>query len=124
NLSTPPMKTQRAAAAQTAHILTLSCKDRTGLVASVTGLLFECGGNILESQQFDDLKTGNFFMRIVFDLPESAAVETLRERFATIVTDPEATWNIRPAAHRKKVLLMVSKFDHCLGDLLYRLRIG
>ena len=118
------MKTQRAAAAQTAHILTLSCKDRTGLVASVTGLLFEFGGNILESQQFDDLKTGNFFMRIVFDLPESAAVETLRERFATIVTDPEATWNIRPAAHRKKVLLMVSKFDHCLGDLLYRLRIG
>jgi formyltetrahydrofolate deformylase len=118
------MNTTRSAAAKTAHILTLSCKDRTGLVASVTSLLFEHGGNILESQQFDDLRTGNFFMRIVFDLPGDAGIEAIRDRFAAILTDPDATWRIRPGTQRKKVLLMVSKFDHCLGDLLYRLRIG
>ena len=49
-------------------ILTLSCEDRPGLVAAVAGLLFENGGNILEAQQFDDVETGRFFMRVVFDL--------------------------------------------------------
>lgn len=108
-----------------AHVLTLSCEDRAGLVAKVTGLLFECGGNIFEAQQFDDTGTGRFFMRIVFrpgDFDADAAM--LRERFAALASDHGMTWALRSLAEPKRVLLMVSRFDHCLGDLLYRVRIG
>jgi formyltetrahydrofolate deformylase len=107
------------------HILTLSCDDRPGLVASVSGLLFENGGNILEAQQFDDVETGRFFMRVVFDLKADApGIESLRERFAVIADKNGMEWQLRPKDQRKRVLLLVSKFDHCLGDLLYRNRIG
>jgi formyltetrahydrofolate deformylase len=106
----------------TAHTLTLSCQDRPGLVAAVTSILFENGGNILEAQQFDDLETGRFFMRTVFDLPgESAA---LSERFAPLAAQHGMDWTLRAKDERRKVMLLVSKFDHCLGDLLYRMRIG
>ncbi|HWW64792.1 MAG TPA: formyltetrahydrofolate deformylase [Sphingomonadaceae bacterium] len=107
------------------HILTLSCDDRPGLVASVSGLLFENGGNILEAQQFDDVETGRFFMRVVFDLKADVpGIESLRERFAVIADKNGMEWQLRPKDQRKRVLLLVSKFDHCLGDLLYRNRIG
>jgi formyltetrahydrofolate deformylase len=107
------------------HILTLSCDDRPGLVAAVAGLLFENGGNILEAQQFDDVETGRFFMRVVFDLGATATgIESLRERFAVVADANAMKWHMRPASEHKRVLLLVSKFDHCLGDLLYRNRIG
>jgi len=106
----------------TDHILTLSCEDRPGLVAAVAGLLFESGGNILEAQQFDDVETGRFFMRVVFDLAgDSGAV---RARFAQMAARHGMDWRLRPRGERRKVMLLVSKFDHCLGDLLYRMRIG
>lgn len=108
-----------------AYILTLSCEDRPGLVATVTGLLFENGGNILEAQQFNDQETNRFFMRVVFDLAGGeAAVEALRRRFETLAGDLGLAWRLRPVAQKQRVLLLVSKFDHCLGDLLYRNRIG
>jgi formyltetrahydrofolate deformylase len=106
----------------TSHILTLSCEDRPGLVASVAGLLFESGGNILEAQQFDDVETGRFFMRILFDLEGDS--DDLRRRFAKVAALHAMDWRLRPRDERKKVMLLVSKFDHCLGDLLYRARIG
>jgi formyltetrahydrofolate deformylase len=106
----------------TSTILTLSCEDRPGLVAAVAGLLFESGGNILEAQQFDDVETGRFFMRVLFDLDGDS--EDLRQRFAGVATRYGMDWRLRARDERKKVMLLVSKFDHCLGDLLYRARIG
>jgi formyltetrahydrofolate deformylase len=107
----------------TAYILTLSCEDRPGIVAAVARLLAEQGGNIREAQQFNDPETGRFFMRVLFDM-DAGALSALRERCAGVVAAFGMEWTLRPQAERKRVLLMVSKFDHCLGDLLYRLRIG
>ena len=104
------------------HILTLSCEDRPGLVAAVTSMLFENQGNILEAQQFDDLETGRFFMRVVFDLAGES--DTFRDRFAPLAESHGMAWTLRAQGERRKVMLLVSKFDHCLGDLLYRMRIG
>ena len=108
-----------------AHILTLSCEDRPGLVATVTGLLFESGANILEAEQFDDRETGRFFMRVVFhqDGGDAAAV-ALRKRFTALAERLGLAWRLRAQSDRQKVMLLVSKFDHCLGDLLYRHRTG
>ena len=106
-------------------ILTLSCEDRPGLVAAVAGLLFENGGNILEAQQFDDVETGRFFMRVVFDLDGGeAAGGALGTRFQALAGLHGMDWRLRRRDERKKVMMLVSKFDHCLGDLLYRTRIG
>ncbi|MBB3861655.1 formyltetrahydrofolate deformylase [Novosphingobium hassiacum] len=104
-------------------ILTLSCEDRPGIVARVTGKLFDLGGNILEAQQFDDPASGRFFMRVVFG-PGDADVAAFREGFAPVADQFAMDWNIRDTSVNRKVILMVSKFDHCLGDLLYRTRIG
>ena len=105
--------------------LTLSCDDRPGLVAAVATFLATRGGNILDAQQFDDRQTNRFFMRVVFELTEAGeTVDTLRAAFAEIATKHGMDWRLRAAAERQKVLLLVSKFDHCLGDLLYRTRIG
>ncbi|XHR99710.1 formyltetrahydrofolate deformylase [Sphingomonas sp. DBB INV C78] len=111
---------------KSAHVLTLSCADRPGLVAAVAGLLATNGGNILESQQFDDLETGRFFMRVVFDLgAASIDAAEFRQRFGEEIAAPYAMdWRLRCMSERQRVLLLVSKFDHCLGDLIYRNRIG
>ena len=106
------------------EILTLSCDDRPGLVASVARLLADNGGNILDSQQFNDRETGRFFMRVGFELGEGTLLDPLRAAFAPFAGENAMTWTLRPAGYRQKVLLLVSKFDHCIGDLLYRHRIG
>ncbi|MGL3210597.1 formyltetrahydrofolate deformylase [Bradyrhizobium sp. BR 1433] len=106
-------------------ILTLSCPDRSGIVSAVSSLLFQGGCNILDAQQFDDIETGRFFMRVVFDRLDqarseteiAASVEDLAERLSM-------TFTLQQSAAKKRVLLLVSKFDHCLADLLYRWRIG
>jgi formyltetrahydrofolate deformylase len=104
-------------------ILTLSCEDKPGIVARVTGNLFDAGGNIREAQQFDDPQSGKFFMRVVFNPGESDAA-AFRTSFAPVAEQFGMTWNIRDTSVNRKVILMVSKFDHCLGDLLYRTRLG
>ncbi|NUQ18437.1 MAG: formyltetrahydrofolate deformylase, partial [Sphingomonas sp.] len=103
-------------------ILTLSCDDKPGLVAAVASFLFQNGGNILEASQFNDQETKRFFMRVVFELTGSAGFDEVRERFADLARQNGMEWKIRPVAEHRRVL--VSKFDHCLGDLLYRHRIG
>ena len=108
-----------------AYILTLSCDDRPGLVAAVAGFLRDNGGNILEAQQFDDLDTKRFFMRIKFDLDAAPADhDALSGRFGELAASHGMAWSLRAIDQRKRVLLLVSRFDHCLGDLLYRYRIG
>ncbi len=104
-------------------VLTFSCADVPGIVASVTGTLFEQGANVLEAQQFDDQETGRFFMRVVFDPGEKNA-EALRAALAPLAARHGMEWGLRDTTHKRRVVLMVSKFDHCLGDLLYRTRIG
>lgn len=103
--------------------LTLQCDDRPGLVADVATLLTQQGGNITDAQQFNDKLTDRFFMRVEFEIAPGA-VETLRRPFAGLADERGMEWNLRRRNERQKVLLMVSKFDHCLGDLLYRWRIG
>ena len=104
-------------------ILTLSCADRPGITARVTNFLFERGGNVLEAQQFNDQTSDAFFMRVEFD-PRGVAADTLRADFAAIADEFRMDWTIALRDRPRRVLIMVSKFDHCLASLLYRWRIG
>jgi formyltetrahydrofolate deformylase len=104
------------------YILTLSCEDRPGLVAQVTSAIFRNEGNISDARQFDDPETGLFFMRIEFHSPRP--IEALSHALDPIATAHAMQWQLRRAGERSRVILMVSRFDHCLADLLYRNRIG
>jgi formyltetrahydrofolate deformylase len=104
-------------------ILTLSCPDQPGIVARVSAFLFERGCNILDAQQFDDQETGRFFMRVVFD-PAEADAASLRLAFAGLAASLSMTWRLRDPAVRQRVMILASRSDHCLADLLYRWRIG
>jgi formyltetrahydrofolate deformylase len=107
------------------YTLTLSCPDGPGLVAAVSGFLADHRCNILESQQFNDRDDAQFFMRVVFEALEGAPTgDALRGIFASLGNRLKMQWQIRDADAPRKVLLMVSKFDHCLEDLLYRVRVG
>ena len=107
------------------HILTLSCANRPGIVAKVATALFDGGFNILDAQQFDDVETGDFFMRVVFNpAAPHAQIEALSEKFKVIAAGLAMRWSMRPVDQLKRVVLMVSRFDHCLVDLLYRWRSG
>ncbi|MHC8378430.1 formyltetrahydrofolate deformylase [Pseudomonas sp. MDT1-16] len=104
------------------YVLTLRCTDRPGLVGRVGTFLAQKGGNIVEAQQFEDPETSNFFMRVVFT--SDSTESDLKTGFGDLSEFAGAEWKIRSAKARLRVMLMVSKFDHCLGDLLYRNRIG
>jgi formyltetrahydrofolate deformylase len=106
-------------------VLVLSCPDQRGIVAAVSALLFEHGANIEESQQFDDLRTDQFFMRIRFSVEVGGpGVERWRELFAPVATAYGMEWSIWDAAVPYRALIMVSRFGHCLNDLLFRWRSG
>jgi formyltetrahydrofolate deformylase len=106
-------------------VLTLSCPDRPGIVAAVSAFLFDNGQNILDAQQFSDVETGRFFMRVVFEAAtDSPSIERLREKFEAVGGAQQMEWQMRDRAVRRRVMLLVSRFDHCLMDLLYRWRIG
>ncbi len=105
-------------------ILTLSCPDRTGIVYRVSGLLFDLGCNILDSQQFGDEETGRFFLRVHFDLPEPAAQQDLRDKFGALAADHGMDWHIHDARIKPRLLIMASKQGHCLNDLLFRVGSG
>ncbi|WP_437881676.1 formyltetrahydrofolate deformylase [Pseudomonas sp. LRF_L74] len=111
---------------QQSLILTVSCPATSGIVAAVTTYLAGSGCYISELAQFDDEFTDRFFMRAVFRFNQGADsdVEALREGFAAVAADFDMTWKLLSAARPTKVLLMVSKFDHCLSDLLYRHQKG
>jgi len=105
-------------------VLTLSCPGRRGIVATVTGALADQGCNIVESQQFDDADSGNFFMRIVFDSEEGRSPDDLRSSFRAVADTFNMSWLLNDTSIRPRAMLMVSRFGHCLNDLLYRLSIG
>jgi formyltetrahydrofolate deformylase len=108
-------------------ILTLACPDRPGITARVTGFLFERNCNILDAQQFND-RAGNgggdrFFMRVVFD-PDGSTAEGLRSDFASLAGEFAMEWTMVTEDRPRRTIILVSKFDHCLVDLLYRWRTG
>lgn len=106
-------------------VLTLSCPDRPGLVAAVSAFLFDNGQNILDAQQYNDVETGRFFMRVVFEaVATPMALAALSDGFSGIAERFRIDWQMRERAARRRVMLLVSKFDHCLADVLYRWRIG
>ena len=104
-------------------ILSLTCEDQIGLVAKVSTFLASAGCNILDAQQFDDRINNKFFMRIAFD-PGANSYADLSHGFRPIGTEYGMEWKLRDKSVPPKVLILVSKFDHCLIDLLYRKRIG
>lgn len=104
------------------YYLTLTCPNRPGIVAAVSTYIFELGGDIEEAQQFDDKASKRFFMRVSFSC--SADSKTLRTGFVEIAKRFDLTWDLRAVKDLKRVLIMASKLDHCLVDLLYRWRIG
>ncbi|WP_153005334.1 formyltetrahydrofolate deformylase [Aureimonas ureilytica] len=106
------------------YILTLSCANRPGIVAAVSRHLYDNGADIREAHQFDDPETGRFFMRVRFAIVESVVrVESLTTAFSAIAERFGMDWRIAANDARQKVLILVSRFDHCLADLLYRWRI-
>jgi len=104
------------------YTLSFSCPDRAGIIAQVSGAIFEHRGNIRVLNQFNDPDTGLFFMRMAFvtDCARAELERTLR----TLAQSLQMKWELRSKDERQRVLLLVSKFDHCLADLLYRTRIG
>ncbi|MGF6173562.1 formyltetrahydrofolate deformylase [Ensifer sp. 4252] len=106
------------------YVLTVTCKSTRGIVAAITGYLAEKGCYITDSSQFDDLQTGLFFMRLTFISQDGIKLDELREGFAPVVKRFDMTCEIRDSEERMKVVLMVSRFGHCLNDLLYRWKIG
>ena len=110
-------------------VLTLSCPDAKGIVHAVSGLLFQAGCNIIDSQQFGDVlgedATGLFFMRVHFEAPDHLAdAGTLDRLFGHVRQQYAMSAQVRSLARRPRLMLLVSKHGHCLNDLLFRWKSG
>ncbi len=105
------------------YVLTLSCPDTPGIVYAVSSFLVQQGGNISQSQQFDDRLSEQFFMRVQFAV-EDGSLADLRTGFARVAQAFQMSWQIHDAATPTRTLLLVSRFGHCLNELLFRARIG
>jgi formyltetrahydrofolate deformylase len=109
----------------TAHILRADCKDRPGIVARVAQCLFENGCTIEEAGQFNDHLSGHFFMRVAFrPVAESSGVESFRWAFSEIASDFAMDWSLHDSGAKARALILVSTEDHCLHDILYRVKSG
>ncbi|PDT04917.1 formyltetrahydrofolate deformylase [Rhizobium chutanense] len=105
-------------------VLTVSCKSTRGIVAAISSYLAEKGCNIIDSSQFDDLDTGKFFMRVSFISEEGLSGTEIGADFVPVAAPFAMEYEFHDSEKRMKVLLMVSRFGHCLNDLLYRWKIG
>jgi formyltetrahydrofolate deformylase len=107
-------------------VLTLSCSDRPGIVAAVSAFLFDNSQNILDAQQFGDLETSQFFMRVVFSPANTTLpLDELRARFShAVALRFQMTFRLHNRSLPQRVMLLVSRFDHCLVDIIYRWRTG
>jgi len=119
------MTTNSADGAHPEYVMTIACPDRPGIVFAVSSFLVQHAANIVQSQQFGDRLDGRFFMRVHFEVFDaSIGLETLRTAFAPVAASYSMTWTIWDAEVRCRTLVLVSKFGHCLNDLLYRQSIG
>jgi len=105
-------------------VLRGSCTDRPGIVAAISDALFTGGFNILDAQQFDDALTGRFFFRSVFKAAEPRDLDAVRAMLAPVLERIGMEGTVTAQSQPRKVMLLVSKFDHCLADLLYRWHTG
>ena len=109
------------------YILTITCPDRVGIVAAVTGLIAGHGGSVLEAAQHGDLDSGRFFLRIEIvadSLPAGFGRDELAAAFEPVAVEFEMEWRLSDTDVRKRVVLFGSQEDHCIADLLYRWRAG
>ncbi|QDL90547.1 formyltetrahydrofolate deformylase [Paroceanicella profunda] len=108
----------------TRYCLTVTCPSTRGIVAAISAFLADRGCNITDSSQFDDMETGNFFMRVSCTSETGTDLATLQAEFAGIAERFGMAFAFHDEAWKMKVVIMVSRFGHCLNDLLYRWRIG
>lgn len=105
------------------YVLALSCPDRIGIVTAVSGALADHGYNILESKQFDDRLSGRFFMRVEVEALRPASHD-VTETFSELGSRFDMEWSWHDSDERPRLLILVSRFGHCLNDLLYRYSAG
>ena len=105
-------------------VLTLSCGDRRGIVAAVANSIASQGCNIVESAQYGDPETERFFMRVSFSAPKEVTAASFGDGFRPAAMGFNFDWTVHDLAVKPRVLILVSKFGHCLNDLLYRNSIG
>ena len=108
----------------TEYLLTLSCRNQPGIVAAIATAVFNHGGNITEASQYDDAEANRFFMRLVFTVDPATDDGAVMRELGAVAETHAMQWSLRQRDDLQKVVLMVSKFDHCLVDLLYRLKMG
>ncbi len=107
------------------HVLTLDCAETPGIVHAVSGFLLEHGCDILDNHQFGERSQGHFFMRVHFvSEGDGATAEALRAAFVPLAQRYGMSWQLHPHGAKRRVLIMVSKYGHCLNDLLFRARSG
>jgi len=105
--------------------LIASCPDQVGILAKVANFIADRGANITEANQYEDKRSQTFFMRYGFDLPGSAeAVGDFQRQFKSVAEEMKMDWRLAEADRRQRVVLLVSKFDHCLAYLLHRWKVG
>jgi formyltetrahydrofolate deformylase len=106
------------------YALTVTCPSTRGIVAAIANYLADQGCNITDSAQFDDKETGNFFMRVSFETSDGAELSSMADGFTDIAKPFDMNYEFHDESEKMKVVIMVSRFGHCLNDLLYRWRIG
>jgi formyltetrahydrofolate deformylase len=107
-----------------AFVLTVTCCSTRGIVAAIATYLAGMGCNITDSAQFDDQETGRFFMRVSFLSEEGRGLPEIAGGFAEVAAPFDMVHSFHDEARKTKIIVMVSRFGHCLNDLLYRWRIG
>lgn len=105
-------------------VLTVACPDRPGLVHAVAGFVVAQGGNILESQQYNDRSTQRFFMRVHLAVSADADLGVMRAAFGPVAGRLDMVWALVAATRPTRVIVMVSRLGHCLNDLIFRYRTG
>jgi formyltetrahydrofolate deformylase len=106
-------------------VLLLSCPDRKGVVASIAGYVFQHGGNILHADEHSDVDSGTFLMRVEFDPAEfDIPLNDFARHFSPIAAEFDMQWRLAQSQYRPRIAILVSRYDHCLVDLLYRHQSG
>lgn len=105
------------------YILTLSCPDQKGILATVSHRIFEIGGNILENAQCTEMKSDTFCMRTCFEI-DSSELDAIKSSIGEVAGDFTADFSLREEDNFPRALIMVSRYDHCLLDLFYKKRTG
>ncbi len=106
-------------------ILLLSCKDRSGLVSRISHFVFERGGNIIDLDEHVDVDEKYFFVRIAWDMKNFSIKESeVEEAFTPLAKEFNASWEINFTGKNLRAAIFVSKYDHCLQEILWRQRLG